>query len=187
MEPVQIKRLTPEHAGAYRALMLEAYELHPDAFTSSIAERRPLPLDWWAGRVSEGEGTSEVVFGAFVAAGLAGVAGLVFETREKSRHKATLFGMYVPCECRQRGLGRRLVMAALAYAGSRPQTVLVQLTVTEGNAPAQRLYEACGFVSFGIEPLAVKVRDRYVSKVHMWRKLGASNRPVERLESGRIE
>jgi hypothetical protein len=42
-----IKRLTPEYAAAYRALMLDAYRLHPDAFTSDVSEREALPIGWW--------------------------------------------------------------------------------------------------------------------------------------------
>ena len=90
-----IARITPSHADAYCALMLEAYALHPDAFTSTVTERCDLPLSWWAERVSEAANAKEVVFGAFVDGELAGVAGLSFEMREKARHKATLFGMVV--------------------------------------------------------------------------------------------
>jgi RimJ/RimL family protein N-acetyltransferase len=163
-----IARLTPSHAGAYRALMLEAYALHPDAFTSTVAERCDLPLSWWAARVSEAATAREVVFGAFVDGELAGVAGLSFESREKTRHKATLFGTSVLAKYRQHGFGRQLVVAVLDHARRSPGTTLVQLTVTEGNAPAQRLYVSCGFVPFGTEPFAVRVGAGYVSKVHMW-------------------
>src|SRR5205809_7736007 len=111
---LSIKRLRPADAPAYRALMLEAYEMHPDAFTSSVAERAALPLSWWESRVASGGEAAEVVFGGFDGARLAGVAGLSFETRGKARHKATLFGMYVPPRGRGQGLGRGLVDAALA-------------------------------------------------------------------------
>jgi RimJ/RimL family protein N-acetyltransferase len=166
-------RLDPSHAEMYRALMLEAYELHPDAFTSSVAEREKLPLAWWAGRLDEEPLAKEVVFGAFVGEELCGVAGVSFETREKAKHKATLFGMYVPQRHRQHGLGRELVGLVLDGARSRPGTLIVQLTVTEGNAAAQGLYASCGFSPFGTEPYAVRVGSRYVSKVHMWCSLQA--------------
>ncbi len=97
-----------------------------------------------------------------------GVAGLSFETREKANHKATLFGMYVPSEFRHRGVGRELVLAALEHAKGRRRVKVVQLTVTDGNAAAQALYEHCGFVQFGLEPFAVAVGEQFVSKVHMW-------------------
>ena len=94
--------------------------------------------------------------------------GLSFEPREKAKHKATLFGMYVPDARRQQGIGRSLVLAALAHARARPGMRVVQLTVTEGNVAAEALYEQCGFVRFGIEPFAIAVAGRFLSKVHMW-------------------
>ena len=163
-----VLRLTPGHATAYRALMLEAYALHPDAFTSTVAERVDLPLSWWAARMTDAPNANEAVSGAFVDGTLAGVAGIRFETREKAAHKATLFGMYVPRRFRKLGLGRGLVDAILNHAKTRSNALLVQLTVTAGNAPAQRLYESCGFVPFGNEPLAVRVGSTYVSRIHMW-------------------
>ena len=36
---MMIERLSSSHAGEYRALMLEAYAAHPNAFTSSEVER----------------------------------------------------------------------------------------------------------------------------------------------------
>lgn len=171
-----IERLTPAHVVPYRALMLEAYERHPDAFTSSAAERAALPLSWWEARVAEGPLPPEAVFGTFIDGRLSGVAGLSFETREKTRHKATLFGMYVPPLARQHGLGAQLVRAALDHAAARPGLALVQLTVSQGNAAAQALYERCGFVAFGVEPMAVRVGDGYVAKVHMWRQVGRAAR-----------
>ena len=167
-----ITRLTPADAETYRTLMLQGYALHPEAFTASVSERGPLPISWWHQRLQPGPDAHEMVLGAWVGGELAGVAGLSFETRERSRHKATLFGMYVPQQHRQRGLGRQLVHAVLAEARQRPDTLLVQLTVTAGNAAAQSLYTACGFVPFGTEPYAVQLGAGYVAKVHMWCDLG---------------
>ena len=153
---------------AYRDLMLEAYEAHPDAFTSSAAERAALPLAWWERRLGADSDGNEVVVGAFDGAALAGVAGLSFERREKAKHKATLFGMYVPDARRQQGIGRSLVLGVLAQARARPGMRVVHLTVTQGNTAAEALYEQCGFVRFGIEPFAIAVAGRFLSKVHMW-------------------
>jgi ribosomal protein S18 acetylase RimI-like enzyme len=172
-----IRRLVPREGPQYRALMLEAYERHPDAFTSSVSERAALPLSWWESRLAAGHEPSEMVFGAFQNAELAGVAGLSFESREKVRHKATLFGMYVPSRFRGVGLGRQLVDAALGYARSRAGIKIVQLTVSQGNTSAETLYRRCGFVEFGVEPFAVAVASGYVSKVHMWCAVDASVNP----------
>ena len=68
-----IERLDANHALAYRELMLEAYDRHPQAFTSSVRERALMPLSWWEGRLT---GKLDVVLGAFEAGTLAGIVGL---------------------------------------------------------------------------------------------------------------
>lgn len=168
-----IRRLLPSDARDYRALMLEGYAQHPDAFTSTVAEREVLPLSWWQKRLDPSPSADQVVFGAFDGAALAGAAGLQFQAREKARHKADLFGMYVAPTARGAGFGRQLVLALLQEAAAREGVRIVQLTVTEGNAAAQTLYERCGFQPFGVEPYAVALGAAYLSKVHMWRAVAA--------------
>lgn len=161
-------RLKPQDACAYRALMLQAYAQHPEAFTSSVAERAGLPLTWWEQRLSEASDAVDVVFGVRDGDHLVAAAGLSLDAREKARHKATLFGMYVAPDARRHGLGAALVQRVLAYARSRCGVQLVQLTVTDGNHSAQALYERHGFVTFGLEPMAVAVGPGFVAKIHMW-------------------
>ena len=166
----RIRRLAPPDAPSYRTLMLDAYAGHLLAFTASVEEREPLPLSWWEARVSD---ATSMVFGAFDGDTLVGVAGVRVETRDKLRHKATLFGMYVHAHARGRGVGRALVQAVLARARAQAQCRVLQLTVTEGNSEAQALYTACGFAPFGREPMAMRHGDGYVAKIHMWRDLAA--------------
>lgn len=172
-----VRRLEPSDAESYRSLMLQAYAAHPDAFISTREERASLPLSWWESRVSADESISEVVIGAFEDGILRGVAGVSFERRPKVKHKSTLFGMYVSPELRARGVGQALVEAVIDVASTRPEILVMQLTVSEGNLAAQRLYEACGFSRFGVEPYAVRVGDTFVAKVHMWRWLRGSAAP----------
>jgi len=167
-----IKRLIPADAPEYRRLMLNAYRLHPEAFTSSASERSALPLSWWESRLRPGDDVLLVVFGAFSPEDtLLGVAGVGFESREKTLHKSTLFGMYVRPESRGHRLGYKLVEEVLKYARTRPMLRIIQLTVTEGNETAVHLYENCGFRPFGVEPLAVRVGTEFVTKLHMWRNI----------------
>jgi hypothetical protein len=34
-----------------------------------------------------------------------------------------------------------------------------------------KLYQRCGFVLYGLEPMAIRVGDEYLDKVHMWLEL----------------
>jgi ribosomal protein S18 acetylase RimI-like enzyme len=172
-----VRRLTAADAVAYRAVMLDAYATHPSAFTSTVGEREGLPLGWWEKRLGAEANAASVVYGAFDDEGvLVGAAGLSVEDRERARHKATLFGMSVMASARRAGFGRRLVQAVLDHARGHGGLRLVQLTVTEGNAAAQTLYERCGFQVFGVEPLAIAVDGALLAKVHMWCDLEGAGR-----------
>jgi ribosomal protein S18 acetylase RimI-like enzyme len=171
---MQILRLSPSQASQYRALMLEAYKLYPMAFTSSHDERALLPLGWWENRLSVSELAEEVVLGVWAEDVLAGAVGVQFESREKIRHKATLFGMYVSSQFKNRGYGKALVGAAIATASQRSGVTQMQLTVTEGNAGAIDLYKSAGFHQFGIEPKAVFINGAYWAKIHMSRGIGGA-------------
>ena len=147
--------------------MLDAYATHRIEFTSTAAEREGQPISWWEKRIGD-EHSATTAFGAFEGDALAGTVALEFETREKTRDKATLIGMYVSEHARGGGVGRQLVEAAKTAARAREGVNLLKLTVTEGNAAAQQLYERCGFVAFGIEPRAMFAEGAYRGKVHMW-------------------
>jgi RimJ/RimL family protein N-acetyltransferase len=181
-----IRRLIPSDRDQYRALAIRGYTDHPEAFTSSAAERSALPLSWWEKRLAF-SGSSEIIFGAFKSASgddlvsanqttkteLVGVAGLSLELREKTQHKATLIGMYISPEARGQKVGQQLVNAVLDHAKQISNLRIVQLTVTVGNLSAQTLYEQCGFETFGIEPFAVLWQGQFYSKRHMTIDLGS--------------
>lgn len=160
-------RLGPEHADAYRALMLDAYRREPDAFTATVEERQDAPPSLWAARLEPGPEAQTLTFGIEDRGTLAAVASLRFHDRPKTRHKATLMAVYVAPRLRGRGAGSALLRAALSAARGRPGTTVVQLTVSATNGKAQRLYERHGFVEFGLEPLAMLLDGRYVAKRHM--------------------
>lgn len=176
MTTTTVRRLVPADAEAYRALMLEAYAQCPEAFTSSLAERERLPLPWWQTRLSPDAGAAERVFGAWNSGTLVGAAGLALEQRERTRHKATLFGMYVRAPARGHGIGRRLVDTVLRHARRTPGLELLQLTVSDSNAAAIALYGRCGFEPFGCEPMAVKLGAQHIAKLHMWRPTAPTGR-----------
>jgi ribosomal protein S18 acetylase RimI-like enzyme len=160
---MEIRRLAPDDGPAYRALRLRALREHPDAFTSSYEEDVQQPLQVSFTRLAS---PLYVFWGAFQGEELYGMVGLERELRSKNRHKGTVIGMYVTPEVAGQGVGRALLQALLAHARSEGVESLV-LTVTEGNAHAQRLYAGAGFRSFGIEPDAIRIAGQPFAKNHM--------------------
>ncbi len=167
---MHIAPLTAADASRYRELMLHAYAAAPDAFTSTVEERAHEPMSWWVERLADPQGLS-FVLGAFHDAQLVGTVALEFSTRPRTQHKAHLIAMFVHESARGLGAGRALVQGALAAAAERAGVCVVTLTVTEGNRPAIALYESCGFVTFGVEPMAVATANGFVAKQHMWLRL----------------
>jgi ribosomal protein S18 acetylase RimI-like enzyme len=164
---MDIRRLTAADASEYRAVRLRSLKEHPEAFTSSFEEDELQPVDVARERLAS---TVRKFWGAFDGGKLCGTIGLDPETRLKNRHKATVVGMYVVPEAAGRGAGRMLVDALVADARAAGFELLV-LTVTEGNSSAIKLYERCGFKSFGVEPRAIKVDGRGHAKNHMYLQL----------------
>lgn len=160
---MHIQRLDLTHSTAYRALRLRALQDHPDAFTSSFEEEAQRPLADTTQRLST---PAECLWGAFDGPQLVGMVGLSRETRIKNQHKAHLVGMYVAPEHTGQGVGAALVAAVLQHAAATGVALLV-LTVTDGNHAAQALYERAGFVSFGVEPDAIRVQGVPLGKRHM--------------------
>jgi GNAT superfamily N-acetyltransferase len=162
--PPEIRRLAGSDAPQYRELRLRALREHPEAFTSSWEEESAKPLDWYGNRLT-GEG--KAFFAAFERGELCAMAGLEREQRRKNRHKGIVVGMYVAPEQGGRGIAGALLEAVIDEARSQGIEQLL-LTVTEGNGTAERLYLRAGFRSFGIEPRAVRVDERYYGKNHMF-------------------
>lgn len=154
----RIRTLSPDDAPALRELRLRALREHPDAFATSFEEERERSLEDAARRLVPGP--EQVTLGAFEGDRLVGIAALVRPGRAKQRHRATLAGMYVTPDARERGLGRALLGRALDAAREWGVSD-VALAVTVGNHAARRLYAAAGFVAYGVEPRALRVDGRF--------------------------
>jgi GNAT superfamily N-acetyltransferase len=167
---MHVARLQPSDAIQYRKLMLEAYELAADAFTSTAEERAAEPESFWVKRIADPRALS-AAFGAFEGAELVGTVALEFSAKPKTKHKALVIGMYVSPTARGKKAGRALLDAAVQHAKTMEGIILLTLTATDGNEPAINLYLSAGFEVFGTEPMAILTPTGYKAKVHMWSPL----------------
>lgn len=152
-----VRMLGKDDAAAFRQVRLEALRLHPEAFTSSYEDEALLSLAQFTERLAT---PGQTRFGAFAGNEMVGLVGLNLRSGLKERHKASLFSMYVAAEHRRSGLAQQLVSAVIERAREAGALVL-DLFVTVGNAPAQRLYRQMGFVPYGIQRRAIRVGDAF--------------------------
>lgn len=146
---MQLRRLNPSDSNSFQELRLAALRDVPSAFGSSYEEEKEFPSSTLEGRLQVRPDRG--VFGAFEATTLVGLVGLGREDKRKLEHKALIWGMYVAPQARGKGIGRALLLEALALARSAPAIRQVNLCVNASNAPAIQLYESVGFKKFGIE------------------------------------
>jgi ribosomal protein S18 acetylase RimI-like enzyme len=152
-----VRPLGAADAGEFRRVRLDALRLHPQAFAAAYEDECLLDRAQFAERLARPGLTR---FGAFAQQEMVGLVGLQVLGNLKVRHKAHLFSMYVADGHRRTGLADRLVQAVIDAAREAGALVL-QLTVTAGNTPAQCLYRRMGFRVYGLERRALKVGDRF--------------------------
>ena len=162
---MSVRVLTRADAAVFRELRLRALKEHADAFTSSYEEDVQKPLAATEQRIAGGDGST--FWGAFVDGRLQGIVGLTREQRMKKSHSADVIAMYVAPESGRRGVGRALLQAVIDHARSIAGLEQLVLTVTRSNHAAAELYRTTGFVTFGVEPRAIKVAGEYFDKEHM--------------------
>lgn len=158
-----IRFLEERDASAFRLLRLEALRELPEAFSPTYAEERDMPWEEHSRRFKEQwiSGDNAIV-GAFQGARLVGVVGLRRWTREKQRHKAYIWILYVELDARERGIGKQLLDAIIAYGRDLEGLNQVQLSVSAENHPVRSLYASSGFRPYGCEQGALKINDRCI-------------------------
>ncbi len=148
-----------EHV-AHKAFFRRGLTVRPDCFRISPADLDPLPFPT--------RGTSDsFTLGAFGETG-AWLGTVSFQReghdRERLRHRGLLFWMYVADEAAGRGVGRTLVAAVLERVRAQTDVEQVVLTVVGTNFRAKRLYQSCGFESYGYGRRAIKWGETYLDE-----------------------
>jgi ribosomal protein S18 acetylase RimI-like enzyme len=163
---MNIRLLTPDDAEAFWHLRLEALRNDSASFADSAEEHLATTVETARARLVKNDFISNFVVGVFEDGHLTATAGFYRYSHNKERHKGHIWGVYVRPESRGKGVAsalmKEIVRRARAIGG------LEQITlVASANLPAQRLYKALGFESYGIERHSLKIGDQYVDDVLM--------------------
>lgn len=143
MSSLVVRPVRPEEWARLRDFRLRALATDPGAFGATHAEEAAMPEARWRERAEGAPGRA-----TFVAERPDGGWAGIVTALEAGGGAAEVVGLWTAPEARGAGVGRALVEAAHAWARARGAARLV-LWLDERNAPARRLYEACGYVPAG--------------------------------------
>jgi ribosomal protein S18 acetylase RimI-like enzyme len=166
MKPMDLRLLTVDDADAFWHLRLEALRNDPASFADSAEEHLATTVETARAHLSSNDPAHNFIVGMFEDGTLIGTAGFFRRQNNKERHKGHIWGVYVRPESRGKGVGSALMKQIVHRA--RELDGVEQITlVASANLPAQRLYKALGFESYGIEPQSLKIGAAYVDDVLM--------------------
>ncbi len=164
---LSVRELQLSDLDAYKALRDHALAHHEEAFNSDAPTEAKRSAQSYASRLGGDDASSGFALGAFRGDRLVGAVALERDPRIKVRHIGHVIGTMVHADEIGRGVGRALMEALIERASADPELQQLTLTVTAGNAAAERLYARAGFAVFGTQPRAMRVGERFLDKQHM--------------------
>ncbi len=150
-------------------LRLEALAAHPEAFAADVEITRRRGMEAWADQIHHDlqDGSGAVMI-AKAGDELTGMAGVGKGHWPKTRHSATVWGVYVSPLWRGQRIAGALLDECIHWALDHAIVVL-RLGVVTTNTAAIRCYERSGFTIYGTEPKSIQVDGVYYDEYLMAR------------------
>ena len=166
---VTVRLLDFQDAERFKSLRLFAVDDSPTSIWPTRHEEMARSAEEIAARILPT--STQAVFRAFDGGVLVGITGVRRESLRQVNHKATIWGVFVSPSYRGRGIAQTLLSAATTHAAKEWDTIQLMLCVNAENLSVKKLYESHGFQTFGVEPRAMKVGDRFYDEEHMCKPL----------------
>ncbi len=125
---------------------------YPEEWESNTYETEKAVLD----RANASQ--DEAMLVCLVDGRIAGVCQIVFNSRIKTRHRASV-AVSILKEFWNQGIGTRMFQEMIRLARERGGVLQIELEFVEGNSRARHLYEKMGFRITGVRPDAVRLKD----------------------------
>ncbi len=161
---IEVRRLTPTDTEAYVTTRQRMLREEPWSFGSSPSD--DLDREWQRARDMLGD-EDWACIAAMSGDAIVATARLFRTTRPKQAHAASIVSVWTDPAYRGRGLGRRVLLAAIDTARGWPGIDLIELSVSERSEPALKLYESLGFKRWGVQPDAMRVGGESAAEHYM--------------------
>jgi RimJ/RimL family protein N-acetyltransferase len=165
---VLVREAIVSDAEQFRELRLHSIQDSPIAFPADYTVYVNHPMSFWESRLKSDE--TRTLFFAEHENGLIGMTGIYRGELPKTKHSATIWGVYVRPEWRGLHIAESLIEACIGWAKSN-EVNIVKLGVTAASTAAVRCYQRCGFIIYGTEPRGIFYDGQYYDGYLMYRSL----------------
>jgi RimJ/RimL family protein N-acetyltransferase len=150
---VTIRLANTADAIQFSELRMQALRDNPTFFGSSYESRENCSIEW-ATKVLHPKSTDGAIFIAEYDQQLFGIASILRAPSIKTRHSATIGGVFIQPEWRHLGIIDAFVMECGKWAKIQ-NVIIIKLAVTTTNLPAINAYTRLGFEIYGTEPKVI--------------------------------
>ena len=140
---------------------------HPEAFGATYEWAKGVTPEQSQELLRQIRAGGGFMLGAFEVDVPVGMLHLNRPKGEKFEHKGHIGAVYVIPEHRGKGIATALILAALEKAQLIAVLTIISLEVNAENQAAIKVYEACGFKAYGIEPKGLRVNGKDIALMHM--------------------
>lgn len=167
IDGIRFRPATLADMKSFRELRLEALQNHPIAFGQDYTEALSRPQKYWEERLTINN-EEEAIFLAEdeQEEKLIGMTGIYHRLSNKSKHSATIWGVYVRPKWRGNHIAEALIRSCLRWAKEH-DVVIAKLAVVTSNQAAIRSYERCGFSTYGVESKVIFYDHQYYDEYLM--------------------
>lgn len=163
-----IRPLTPNDVAAFVALRKQSFSTDPLSWDHD--PDATVSVEEWAPRLQQT--ADDLVLGFFLTEGrdqpeLAGMIGLQRFKKQKRRHRAMVWGVYVSPAARGRAAARQMLDEVIQRAREMEGLDHLVLSVSNHALAANHLYTSKGFVEWGRELRAARTGDTWMDEVWM--------------------
>jgi RimJ/RimL family protein N-acetyltransferase len=160
-----------QDAASLHQLRLEALASSPTAFSSDYAAEASRSAADWIGRLEKNPDEEQ---GLIVVSAdgeqLVGMCGLFREHSLKTRHRGTIWGVYVTQGWRGLRIADALIQVCVDWAQQEGMKRL-ELGVASDNFSAIRCYMRCGFSVYGIQQQAMIYEGNEIDELLMAKRI----------------
>jgi ribosomal protein S18 acetylase RimI-like enzyme len=168
--------LAPERWEEYKELRLQALSNDPEALAIAKEDEESKPESYWREKLVVAQNKREtLLFFAEQEGKLVGTVGAAREYQDVTycRHLVSITGMYVAPQIRGQGVGSLLMQTVLSELEKHSTATVAMLWVTATKKAAIALYEKNGFVSCGVLPKSVLVKDQCYDSLLMYKMINS--------------